>query len=674
MISLGKNIFIAGALLVLPFLGFGQIDTTKVDSNVVHLDITKLQNINAVHISLPLLAYKKLRPIEYAIEKRDIEELAADDAGELITKLPGVNVKSYGGLGGLKTVSYHSMGSGHTSIVLDGVMLNNSQSGQINLGQIQSDGVSSVTLNSVSQGSLFFPVSAQITGNVISLNSFRRYYDRKSSLRATVKYGSFNRQDAYVSGSILKGKKWMFSAFGSFRQADGDYNYTFLNGLTEVEGARKNNDYRDLYFGAQVQYKTKVGRRFYIGYKGSIIQQGLPGAVILYNQTADERLKTNDHLIYGRGHWMFKNVSFNLYGNVNQNNLNYNDPTYLNAAGKINVDYLNRNAVLGLKFQRRQFQNYVFGGGIEQTVSTLVSSDSSLSNPIRFHSKAVTSFTKNYPFGDFTLMVSGQYVNENKRLGSSSRELFKVNPFFRYQSKEFRNAHCQHTGTYKNSFRMPSFNELYYNSVGNSSLLPESAHQFIYMLRMVPIESKKKNLLIRTSLYYNRVNNKIVAIPTKNLFVWSMQNVTNVNVFGGDVTAELELNRGDLNYRFLANYTYQKAIDITEGSLNFGDQIAYTPEHLANFDVAMTIKNFGCRLSNNFTGGRYALNENTESNLVQGYLISDIAVHYTFQLKKENKLKIQANVKNVFNQSYAYVRSFVMPGRNYLISLSYALN
>tara|TARA_B110000037_G_scaffold118437_1_gene135694 strand:+ start:3250 stop:3576 length:327 start_codon:yes stop_codon:yes gene_type:complete len=108
--------------------------------------------------------------------------------------------------------------------------------------------------------------------------------------------------------------------------------------------------------------------------------------------------------------------------------------------------------------------------------------------------------------------------------------------------------------------------------------------------------------------------------------------------------------------------------------LNFGDQIAYTPEHMANFDVGMTIKNFGCRLSNNFTGGRYALNENTEANLVQGYLISDIAVHYTFQLKKQNELKIQANVKNVFNQSYAYVRSFVMPGRNYLISLSYALN
>ena len=307
MISLGKNIFIAGALLVLPFLGFGQIDTTRIDSNTVNIN---LQNIKEVYISQKLLAYKKLHIKKLEIGKKDIEELAADDAGELISKLPGVNVKSYGGLGGLKTVSYHSMGSGHTSIVLDGVMLNNSQSGQINLGQIQSDGVSSVNLNSVSLGSLFLPISAQITGNVISLNSFRRYYDRKSSLRATVKYGSFNRKDTYVSGSKLKGKNWLFSAFGSFRQADGNYNYTFLNGLTEFEGERKNNDYRDLYFGAQVQYKTKEGRRFYVGYKGSIIQQGLPGAVILYNETADERLKTNDHLIYGRGHWLYKKVRY----------------------------------------------------------------------------------------------------------------------------------------------------------------------------------------------------------------------------------------------------------------------------------------------------------------------------------------------------------------------------
>ncbi|NRA10956.1 MAG: TonB-dependent receptor, partial [Crocinitomicaceae bacterium] len=107
---------------------------------------------------------------------------------------------------------------------------------------------------------------------------------------------------------------------------------------------------------------------------------------------------------------------------------------------------------------------------------------------------------------------------------------------------------------------------------------------------------------------------------------------------------------------------------------NFGNQVAYTPEHIANFDVAMEFKGFGVSFSNNFISGRYALNENIESNLVEGYLISNVAVNYNFKLNKKNKLKIQANVKNVFNKSYAFVRSFVMPGRNYLISLSYALN
>ena len=111
MISLNKKKNIAGVLLALPFLGFGQIDTTKVDSNAVYLDHIKHQDIGEIYISIPTLAYKKLRPIEFEIGKKDIEELAADDAGDLIAKLPGVNVKSYGGLGGMKTVSHHSMGT-----------------------------------------------------------------------------------------------------------------------------------------------------------------------------------------------------------------------------------------------------------------------------------------------------------------------------------------------------------------------------------------------------------------------------------------------------------------------------------------------------------------------------------------------------------------------------------
>lgn len=676
MINIGKNIILVGVLLVLPHFLFSQPDTTRQDSSVfITQDHMRSKQINEIHISRDIIKIRKYRTIESSLIEKEIQLLAPDDAGDLIQKLPSTNVKSYGGLGSLKTVSIHSMGSGHTSVVLDGVVLTNSQSGQVNLGQIQTDGLRSVMAYSGYGSHLYIPVSATISGSSVSLGSFQtRYSLNKSYFKANVKYGSFNRQEVFVGGGVTNKKKLAISAFGKYRKADGNYNYEFKNGLTTLEGQRANNDYQDLFFGGAVKYKKKDNNYINLGYKGSVIDQGLPGAVILYNQTADERLKTSDHSIYGDAVWEIKKMYLRTYGSFNQNDLNYSDPSYLNTQGFLDVSYLNNTGIAGLVFQKFEYQKLNFSGGIEETLSSLVSSDSSLSKPIRFHTKSYFSLDKDFSWGAFSVMLSAQYMKENTRIGSETNELFKMNPVFAFWTKEFYKRRHKHGFTYKNTFRVPSFNELYYNYIGNTALLPETAHQFNYSAHIIPYEKDKVDLIIRPSLYFNRVNNKIVAIPTKNLFVWSMQNVTNVNVLGADISVELSLAKGESKFGLFTNYSFQRAIDVTEESLNYGHQIAYTPIHMANFDVSYEIRSFGFRFSNNFTGGRYALNENVESNLVAGYLISDIAVNYTLPLKEKHKLSIQANVKNVFNQSYAYVRSFVMPGRNYLISLNYAFN
>ena len=82
----------------------------------------------------------------------------------------------------------------------------------------------------------------------------------------------------------------------------------------------------------------------------------------------------------------------------------------------------------------------------------------------------------------------------------------------------------------------------------------------------------------------------------------------------------------------------------------------------------------GFGIANNYVSMRFALNENIDQNRVQDYLLSDLFITYSFVLKKGQKIKLQANVKNIFDSSYVYVRSFVMPGRNFLISMSYALH
>ncbi|MEN9440822.1 MAG: hypothetical protein RLZ33_898, partial [Bacteroidota bacterium] len=81
-----------------------------------------------------------------ALRRSAILELQGEDVGQLMQKFAGVSIRSYGGLGGLKTISVRSLGSNHSSIVVDGFTLVNNQTGQINLGQLQTESLEGLQL------------------------------------------------------------------------------------------------------------------------------------------------------------------------------------------------------------------------------------------------------------------------------------------------------------------------------------------------------------------------------------------------------------------------------------------------------------------------------------------------------------------------------------------------
>jgi outer membrane cobalamin receptor len=220
---------------------------------------------------------------------------------------------------------------------------------------------------------------------------------------------------------------------------------------------------------------------------------------------------------------------------------------------------------------------------------------------------------------------------------------------------------------------MPSFSELYYNSIGNANLKPEQADQ-ISLGKTLTIRNSKSQFVNRANVYYNQVRDKIVAIPTKNLFVWSMQNVGKVAILGFEESAEwcytLSQNWSTC---VVLNYTFQHVSDITErDSPTYQHQIAYVPKHSGNVDLTVKRKNTGLRISNFASSLRYSLNENIPANQVDGYWLTDVAVFTKLPIRNHD-IRLQFTLKNTFNSSYAIVRYYVMPGRSFLISLNYAL-
>lgn len=58
----------------------------------------------------------------------------------------GIQIKDYGGVGGLKTVNIRSMGTNHVGVFYDGIELGNAQNGTVDLGRFSLDNMESVTL------------------------------------------------------------------------------------------------------------------------------------------------------------------------------------------------------------------------------------------------------------------------------------------------------------------------------------------------------------------------------------------------------------------------------------------------------------------------------------------------------------------------------------------------
>ena len=122
--------------------------------------------------------------------------------------------------------------------------------------------------------------------------------------------------------------------------------------------------------------------------------------------------------------------------------------------------------------------------------------------------------------------VLATWVHEDVERGSSAGMHRKLSPYIGVSFKPFAAEEFHVRFFYKDIFRLPSFNDLYYGQTGNINLKPENARQLnVGITYTKQICDFIPYLTLTADAYVNRVTDKIVAIPTKNLFVWSMVNL-----------------------------------------------------------------------------------------------------------------------------------------------------
>ena len=104
-----------------------------------------------------------------------------------------MQLKDYGGVGGLKTVNIRSMGTNHMAVFYDGIQLGNAQNGQVDLGRFSLDDVEEISLYNGQKSDIFQSAKDFGASGTIYITTRRPRFEegKRANFKATMKTGSF---------------------------------------------------------------------------------------------------------------------------------------------------------------------------------------------------------------------------------------------------------------------------------------------------------------------------------------------------------------------------------------------------------------------------------------------------------------------------------------------------
>ena len=126
------------------------------------------------------------------LKGEELEKVNAHSVADALRFMSGVQLKDYGGIGGLKTVNLRSLGSQHVGIYYDGIELGNAQNGVIDLGQFSLDNVEEVSVYQGQRSAIIQTASDFANAGSIYIRTARRRGIESTRLRD---YGSTSQRD-----------------------------------------------------------------------------------------------------------------------------------------------------------------------------------------------------------------------------------------------------------------------------------------------------------------------------------------------------------------------------------------------------------------------------------------------------------------------------------------------
>lgn len=546
-----------------------------------------------------------------------------------LTSLLNYNTVIYfkeNGLGMVSSPSFRGTTAQQTAVIWNGININSQLLGQSDFNTLTTRDFKDITVRA-GGGSVIYGSSA--IGGSIHLNNELDFTNKfENNLR--VNYGSFNTYGVNYKVN-LSDEKFSFQASISRNASDNNYEYV------DSDWENLNGQYYNTSLNTTFGYK--INNNNYLKFYSQFFDSERHFSVIFPSEvkTKYRDFNTRNMLewssFFGRFTSKVKMAAlsekYKYFANIASDSHTFGEvKTYVgkyDLAFDVNND-IKLNAVLDYT------RNDGNGSGIRSEKRDIASASlllkHKLTEKLIYEASIRKEFTNNYK-SPVLFSAGSSYA------------------FFDFYTLKINGSR---------NFRIPSFNDLYWQPGGNENLKPESSYQ-----AEVGNDFHFKNFRFTLTGYLIDIDDMLRWVPTGDF--WSPVNTNKVKTYG--IEAILNWSKSFGKHQFSLNGTYAYTVSENQETKK---QLIYVPYHKVTSSLAYSYRKFSADYQFLYNGEVFTRSDNNSRYNLDAYFVSNASVGYDFGQKNTYQLGFQ--VLNLFNEKYASVESRFLPGRNFNMYLT----
>lgn len=618
---------------------------------------------DSLHMLNEVVVEARHRPLAtvQTLEGAELQALASTSIADALKYFAGVQIKDYGGLGGLKTINVRSLGAQHVGVYIDGIRITNAQNGTVDLGKFSLSTLESVSLFNANKLDRCQSPSEFASGATVYLRTRRPASDSLSVLGAA---GSFHTYRARLTAQLNRGG-WAGFLDGEYLNSKGDYKFRYRSEYEDTVGTRRNSD---------IEYFRVEGAAFHKGFSSHIYcyvsERGVPGGIV--RRLSDKYVNIGrewDADWFGQASW---NHSFSsahqllVNAKYTQEYLRYctDYPDNQNTA-RVNNHYWQKDIYASLSYAYTPFVWLSLNAGYDARHSWLKADLRNFHTVRRLDQKAVVALQTEYAGVRLAASMLYQHYRDHTRTHAGAAD--PLSRFTPSVTIGYSFAGLSLRAWYKKIFRVPTLNDLYYTQTGNRNLKPEYTRQYD-----LGVEYRHDTPLWSASAqvdgYVNSIDNRIVCLPLKGTYSWSMMNYGRTFCRGLNANIAGRLSPREWIFSIVSSLTWQRDLNRTDPeSQSYNKPICYSPTLSYGITGIIGWRWLSLTISDLHVGERMWSYADPE-DVLKPYDNVDLKLTGRWKM-----LTASLEVNDLLDEQYEHVPRYPMPGRSFTLSLTVSL-